>query len=95
MIEEVITPQFHISPQIHKLDIPGRLVVISIYCHTGKISKFVEHYLQLHADALPLCITSTSDFINKIRRKENITKIRFLYHLILNYFIPTFHILKG
>ena len=29
-----------------KKDIPGRPVVSSIDCHTSKLSKFVDHYLQ-------------------------------------------------
>ena len=42
----VKTPRFYITPKVHKKDIPGRPVVSSIDCHTSKLSKFVDHYLQ-------------------------------------------------
>ena len=32
--------------------IPGRPVVSSVECHTSKISKFVDHYLQPHTKSL-------------------------------------------
>ena len=39
------TPQFYISPKIHKEGNPGRPVVSSINCHTANISKYVNYYL--------------------------------------------------
>ena len=42
----VKTTRFYITPRVHKKDIPGRPVVSSIDCHTSKLSKFVDHYLQ-------------------------------------------------
>ena len=65
-VDEVRTPQFHIFPKVHKTNIPGRPVVCSVKCHTSKISKFVDHYLQPHAKSLPSYIKDTSDFINRI-----------------------------
>ena len=47
------TPHFYIAPKVHKKDVPGRLVVISIDCHTSKLSEFGDHCLQPHAKALP------------------------------------------
>ena len=47
------TPHFYIRPKVHKKDITGRPVVCSTDCHTGKLSKFVDHYLQSHVKALP------------------------------------------
>ena len=78
IVEEIRTPQFHILPKIYKPDIPGRLVVSSAECHTSKISKFVDHYLQPHAKALPSYMKVTSDFLCKIRETENITRDMFL-----------------
>ena len=51
-LDKVRTPQFHISPEAHKLSVPGRLLVSSIECHASKISKFVENSLQPHAKSL-------------------------------------------
>ena len=42
----VKTPDFYITPKVHKKDIPGRSAVSSIDCHTSKLYKFVDHYLQ-------------------------------------------------
>ena len=38
------TPQFYISPKIHKEGNPGRPVVSSINCHTANISIYVVHH---------------------------------------------------
>ena len=46
-------PQFYITSKIHKKDVPRRHVGSSIDCHTRKIPKFVDHYLQPYAKALP------------------------------------------
>ena len=62
----VKTPHFYITPKVHKKDMPGRPVVSSIDCHTSKLSKFVDHYLKLHAKALPSYVKDTTDFINKL-----------------------------
>ena len=40
------TPKFYISPKSHKPNNPGRPKIISIECHTSKISRFVDHHLQ-------------------------------------------------
>ena len=40
------TPQFYISPKIHKEGNPGHPVVSSINCHTANISKYVDYHLQ-------------------------------------------------
>ena len=44
---------FNITPKLHKNDIPGKPVISSTEYHTSKISKFVDHSLQLHAKTLP------------------------------------------
>ena len=78
---EVRTPKFHILPKIHKPSIPGRPVLSSVECHTSKISKFVDHYLKPHAEALPSYIKDIADFINKINDTENTTEETFLVFL--------------
>ena len=74
IVDEVRTPQFHIFPKVHKTNIPGRPAVSSVECHTSKISKFVDHYLQPHAKSLPSYVKDTSDFINRINETKDINK---------------------
>ena len=73
-IDEVKTPQFHVFPKVHKTNIPGRLVVSSVECHTITISKFVDQYVQPHAKSLPSYEKDTSDFINRINKTKDINK---------------------
>ena len=47
------TPQFYISPKIHKEENPGRPVVSSINCHTANISKYVDYHLQPIMQQIP------------------------------------------
>ena len=84
---DVRTPKFHILPKIHKPSIPGGPIVSSVEYHTSKISKFVNHYLKPHAEALPYYIKDTADFINKINGVENITEKTFLVFLRCNILI--------
>ena len=60
------TPNFYISPKIHKENNPGRLVINSTNCHASETSRFVEHYLQPLVREIPSSIKDTNDFINKI-----------------------------
>ena len=46
----------------------------SIECHTSKISKFVDHYLQSHAISLSSYVKDTSDFINRINETKDINQ---------------------
>ena len=89
-LDEVRAPQFNIFPKVRNINIPGRHIVssvkchtnrmsyksnvIQVECHTSKISKFIYHYLQLHAKSLPLCIKDTSDFISRINETRDISK---------------------
>ena len=73
-IDDVKTSQFHVFPKVHKTNIPGRLVVSSVECHTIKISKFVDHYLQPHAKSLRSYEKDTSEFINRINKTKDINK---------------------
>ena len=71
---KVKTSHFYMTPKVHKpgstysmhKDIPGRPIVNFIDCHTSKISKFVDHYLQPYAKALPSYFQDTTDFKNKL-----------------------------
>ena len=74
LVDEVNTPQFHILPKAHKPNIPGRPVVSPVECHTSKISKFVDHFLQPNAKSLPSYIKDTLDFINRINETKDTHK---------------------
>ena len=67
----VKTPHFYITPKVHTKDIPGRPVVSSMDCHTSKLSKFVDHYLQPHAKVLPSYVKDTIDFIKKLENVKD------------------------
>ena len=64
-------PQLYILPKIKERNIPGRLFVSSVECHTNKLSKFVDHYLKPYAKTLPSYMKDTADFSNKINEAEN------------------------
>ena len=42
-------------------------------CHTSKLSKFVDNYVQPHAKALPSYVKDTTDFINKFENVKDIS----------------------
>ena len=58
--------RFYLLPKIHKPDNQGRPVVASTNCHTTKISKFIDHYIQPLAQRVQSYIRDTTDFLNKI-----------------------------
>ena len=60
------TPDFYISPKIHKPNNPGRPVINSNECHTSEISRFVDHHLQPVVKQIPLYIKDTNHFISKV-----------------------------
>ena len=63
---KVRKPHFYITPKVNKKDIPGRSNVSSIDCHTSKIPKFIDQYLQPYAKTLPPYDQDTTVFINKL-----------------------------
>ena len=73
-VDEVRTPQFYIFPKFHKANIPGRPAVSSVDCHTSKISKFDDHYLQPHAKSSPSYKKDTLDLINRINETKDKNK---------------------
>ena len=60
------TPNFYISPKIHKPNNPGRPVINSIECHTSEILRFVDHHLQPVVKQIPSYTKDTNHFINKV-----------------------------
>ena len=72
------TPQFYISPKIHKEGNPGRPVVSSINCHTADISKYGDHHLQPIVKQIPSYVKDTNDFINKINAAKSVPKNSYL-----------------
>ena len=59
-------------PKIHKKGNPGRPVISSVDYHTRKISKYIDHVLQLHVKELRLYVKDATDFIRKINNLERI-----------------------
>ena len=79
---------------MHKPSIPKRPVISPVECHASKISKFFDHYLKPHVEALPSYIKDTADFINKFNGAENITEETFLVLLDVNPYTPIFQTIK-
>ena len=92
-----MTPKVHkpgSTQSMHK-DIPGRPIVNFIDCHTSKISKFVDHYLQPYAKALPSYFQDTTDFKNKLEAVKDKSKgpifVQSHYsHIVSATTLPTF-----
>ena len=51
----VKTPHFYITPKVHKKDIPS-----SIDSQISELSKFIDHYLQTYAKAVPSYVKDTA-----------------------------------
>ena len=64
--------RFYLLPKIHKKNNPGRPVVSSVNCHTTKLSRFVDHYIQPLATQVKSYIRDTTDFLNKIKNLETL-----------------------
>ena len=58
------TPHFYITTTVNRKDIPGRPVITSIDYHSSKVSKFLYHYPQQHANNLPSFDQDTTYFEN-------------------------------
>ena len=72
------TPQFDISPKIHKEGNPGRPVVSSINCDIANISKHIDYHLQPIVKLIPSFVKDTNDFINKINAVKSVPKNSYL-----------------
>ena len=65
--KEVKPARFYLLPKIHKKNNPGRPVVASTNCHTTKLSKYVDHFIQPLTQKVRSYIRDTTDLLNKIR----------------------------
>ena len=54
------------------------MIISSINCHTYKISKYVDHYLQPVMKEIPSYVKDTNDFINKINNR-NIPRVNIYF----------------
>ena len=72
------TPQFYISPKIHKEGNPGHPVVSSINCHTANISRNVDYHLQPIMKQIPSYVKDLNDFINRINAVKSVPKNSYL-----------------
>ena len=68
-------------PKIHKANNPGRPVINSIYCHTSRMSQFVDYYLQPEAKKLKSYVKDTIDFIKKIEAIDHVSDDFYLVSL--------------
>ena len=64
------TPNFYITPKIHKKSNRGGPVINSMNCHASEISRFVDHSLQPAVKEIQSYIIDTNDFAKGI---NNIT----------------------
>ena len=67
--------------KFHKANISGRPLVSSAECHTRKISKCVDNFLQPHAKSLLSYIKDTSGFKNRINETKDVQKDTILVNL--------------
>ena len=70
--KKVKPARFYLLPKVHKNNNPGRPVVASTNCHTTKISKYVDHYIQPLAQKVRSYIRDTTDLLNKIKTIDKI-----------------------
>ena len=66
--------RFYLVPKIHKKNNPGRPVISSVNCHTTKLSKYVDHFIQPLAKKVKSYIRDTTDLINKIKHIKRIPR---------------------
>ena len=61
--------RFNLLPKIHKSlhDVPGRPVISNSGYYNENISSFLDHHLQLLAQAVKSYIKDTNEFLEKLR----------------------------
>ena len=64
--------RFYLLPKIHKKNNPGRPVISSVNCHTTKLSKYIDNFIQPLAKKVKSYIRDTTDLINKIKHIKKI-----------------------
>ena len=72
--EEAKPGRFYMLPKIHKKGVPGRPICGSNGCATESISAFVDEHIKSYATSNPSYLRDTGDFINKIRKIQNLPK---------------------
>ena len=79
--EKIQTPEFHLLPEIHKANNPGRPGISSVNCHTNRISECVDYYLQPEVKKLKSYVKDTTDFIKKIEAIDHVSDNSYLASL--------------
>ena len=79
--EKIQTPEFHLLPEIHKANNPGRPGISSVNCHTSRISECVDYYLQPEVKKLKSYVKDTTDFIKKIEGIDHVSDNSYLASL--------------
>ena len=85
--EKIKTPEFHLLPKIHKANNPGRPVISSVNCHTGRTSEFVDYNLQPESKKLKSYVKDTTDFIKKIKAVGHVSVDSYLVSFDVSFFI--------
>ena len=79
--EQIKTPEFHFLSKIHKTNNPERPVIISIKCHTKRISEFADYYLQPEVKKLKSYVKGTTDLIKKTEAIDHVRDDSYLVPL--------------
>ena len=79
--EKIQTSEFHLLPEIHKANNPGRPGISSVNCHTSRISECVDYYLQPEVKKLKSYVKDTTDFIKKIEAIDHVSDNSYLASL--------------
>ena len=59
------TLNVYLKPEVHKEGNPGRPVISWIYCHTLKISEYVNYHFQPIVKEISSYVQDTTDFLMK------------------------------
>ena len=79
--EKIKTPEFHLLPKIRKANNPGRPVIISVNCHTSRISEFVDYHLQPEIKKLKSYVKGITDLIKKVEAIDHASDDSYLVSL--------------
>ncbi|KAK9238950.1 hypothetical protein V1525DRAFT_68284 [Lipomyces kononenkoae] len=60
-------PNFHLLPKVHKVPLKGRPIIPSHSWLTSNASRFLSHYLNALLADFPWIITTTKDYVTRIR----------------------------
>ena len=65
--EKIQTLEFHFLPKINKANIPGRPIISCVNCHTGRISEFLDYYLQPEVKKLNSMLKTLRMLLRKLK----------------------------